>query len=257
MFDDSLAEIADLEALDDATLVDTVRGWARAEAAAGARKLAVMAELFLRRTDTPTAVDRELWWVDPCGAVCAELGAAQGISQWAALAQTRTAVALRDRLPNVAALLADGLIDTALAGAIVWRTLLIQDPEPMARVDTDLAARISGWGARSATKIIRDIDALVLAHDPGALRKSAAAARSRFLDIGGLGDEPGTMGLSGRLSAHDGLRVDARLAEMADSVCPHDARSRDERRIDAMAARVLGDQWGCRCGRADCPATPA
>ncbi len=50
MFDGSLPEIADLASLTDAALVDAAGGWARAENAAGARKLAVMAEIFSRRT---------------------------------------------------------------------------------------------------------------------------------------------------------------------------------------------------------------
>ena len=49
MFDGSLPEIGALAALDDAALVDAGGGWARAENAACARKLALMAEMFARR----------------------------------------------------------------------------------------------------------------------------------------------------------------------------------------------------------------
>ena len=59
MFDGSLPEIGDLAALSDAELVTAAGGWARAENAACARKLAVMAELFARRTGLP-AGEREL-----------------------------------------------------------------------------------------------------------------------------------------------------------------------------------------------------
>ena len=45
MFDGSLPEVGDL-----AALVDAAAGWARTENAACARKTAVMAELFARRT---------------------------------------------------------------------------------------------------------------------------------------------------------------------------------------------------------------
>jgi hypothetical protein len=58
MFDGSLPEVADLAALDDAALVDAAAGWARTENAACARKTAVMAELFARRTGLP-AGERE------------------------------------------------------------------------------------------------------------------------------------------------------------------------------------------------------
>jgi hypothetical protein len=50
MFDCSLPEIGDLAALDDAALVDAAAGWSRTENAACARKTAVMAELFARRS---------------------------------------------------------------------------------------------------------------------------------------------------------------------------------------------------------------
>ena len=107
MFDGSLPEIADLASLTDAALVDAAGGWARAENAAGARKLAVMAEIFARRTGLD-AGERELWWIDPDAAVAAELAAALNVSAGMALHQTHRGIALRDRLPKVAALFAAG-----------------------------------------------------------------------------------------------------------------------------------------------------
>src|SRR5690349_25064648 len=98
MFDGSLPEIADLAALDDAALVDAAAGWDRTANAACARKLAVMAEMFTRRTGLP-AGEREDWWVDPQAAVGAELAAAQNIGTWMALAQAHRGVVLADRLP--------------------------------------------------------------------------------------------------------------------------------------------------------------
>ena len=89
MFDGSLPEVRNLAGLDDAALVDAAGGWARAENAACARKLAVMAEIFARRTGLP-AEDRELWWVDPQAAVAAEMAAAVNISQGMALHQIRS-----------------------------------------------------------------------------------------------------------------------------------------------------------------------
>ena len=107
MFDGSLPEIADLASLTDAELVDAAGGWARAENAAGARKLAVMAEIFSRRTGLD-AGERELWWIDPDAAVAAELAAALNVSTGMALHQTHRGIALRDRLPKVAALFEAG-----------------------------------------------------------------------------------------------------------------------------------------------------
>jgi hypothetical protein len=151
MFDGSLPEIGDLAALDDAALVDAAAGWARTENAACARKTAVMAELFARRTGLP-AGERELWWVDPQAAVGAELGAAQNISTWMALAQAHRGVVLADRLPKVAALFAAGLISEMVARAIEYRTALVTDDEAIARVDALLAEHVTPGGrCRSAS----------------------------------------------------------------------------------------------------------
>jgi hypothetical protein len=141
MFDYTLPEIDELPGLDDAALIDAAGGWARAENAACARKQAVMAEVFRRRTGLDSAQDRDSWWVDPDAAVAAELAAAQGVSQGLALAQTHRGVALADRLPKIAALFAAGLISDLLVRAIVWRTALILDPHAMAQVDAALAER--------------------------------------------------------------------------------------------------------------------
>ena len=254
MFDGSLAEIAELAGLDDATLNDTAAGWAQVEAAAAARKLATMAEIFTRRTDTPTAEDRELWWVDPSAAVGAELGASQGVSSWNALSQARIGVVVRDRLPAVGALFAAGLVDEDLVRAIVWCTHLIQDTDALARVDADLAARITRWGAWSDRAIRKAIDALVIEHDPGALRRGKAAVRARYIDFGSPGDEPGTTSMSGRLQSHNAELVDSVIDEMARSVCAHDPRTLDQRRSDAMGALAARTDLACLCGRDDCTA---
>jgi Domain of unknown function (DUF222) len=171
MFEGSLPEIGDLAGLDAAGLVDAAGEWARAENAACARKQAVMAEIFTRRTGLP-AGERELWWVDPEAAVAAELAAALNVTPSLALHQTHRGVALRDRLPRVAALFEAGLISDLLVRAIVWRTYLIIDEEAMAAVDADLAAQVSRWGPLSITKTEAAIDALVDHYDPAALRRA-------------------------------------------------------------------------------------
>ena len=60
--------------------------------------------------------------------------------------QTNRGLALRDRLPKVAALFAAGQLSDLLVRTIVSRTELIED-EAMAAVDAELAARVSRWGA--------------------------------------------------------------------------------------------------------------
>src|SRR3954464_4354179 len=106
MFDGLLTEIAALSGFSDAQVVDAVGELTRAENAICARKLAAMAELFGGRAGWADAADRDTWWLDPDGAVAAEIGAAAAISQGLAMSQTHRGVALRDRLPAVAALFA-------------------------------------------------------------------------------------------------------------------------------------------------------
>ena len=254
MFDESLPEIPALGELSARELVDAARGWARAENAAGARKLAVMAELFARRTGL-AAEDREDWWVDPDAAVAAELAAALDLTQGLALAQTHRGVALRDRLPRVAALFEAGLINDILVRAIVWRTYLIDDETAMGAVDAELAEVITGWGPLSAPKVERAIDAIVDRHDPGALRRSRESGSSRTVDFGAPKDVPGITSLYARMNAADAAAMRARAEDLAHSVCEADPRSLDERRNDAFAALGLEmDSLPCQCGAEGCEA---
>ncbi|TDY00776.1 uncharacterized protein DUF222, partial [Mycolicibacterium litorale] len=170
MFDGSLPEIGDLAALSDAELITASAGWSRVESAAAARKLAAMAEVFRRRTGLDDALDRNLWFVDPETSVVSELAAAHNITDSLALFQTHRAVALRDRLPKVAALFARGLLSDLLVRAVVCRTTLITDPDTLAAVDTALAEQLLSWGPTSAKKTKAAIDAIVETHDPAALR---------------------------------------------------------------------------------------
>src|SRR5258708_33291667 len=130
-----------------------------------------MAELFTRRTGLP-AGERELWWVDPEAAVGAELGAAQNISAWMALAQAHRGVVLADRLPTIGALFGAGLISEMLVRAIEYRTALVTDGEAIARVDALLAEQVTPVAPLSVRKLEQAIDAIVDRGDPGALRRS-------------------------------------------------------------------------------------
>jgi hypothetical protein len=148
-----------------------------------------MAELFARRTGLP-AGERELWWVDPQAAVGVELGAAQNVSTWMALAQAHRGVVLADRLPKIAALFEAGLISEMLVRAIEYRSALVTDDEAIARVDALLAAQV-GWArcrrARSSRPSTR-----CRSGRSGALRRSRKAATcDRDVQFGSPSDEAG------------------------------------------------------------------
>jgi hypothetical protein len=254
MFDGSLPEIGEFAALSDAALVDAAGGWGRAEAAACARKQAVMAEIFARRTGLD-ANERELWWVDPEAAVAAELAAALNVSACMALHQTHRGVALRDRLPNVAALFEAGLISDLLVRAIVWRTYLIDDPEAMANVDASIAEQVVAWGPLSVAKTEQAIDALVERFDPGALRRSRGSSQYRDVSFGSPSDEAGYTSMWARLLAGDAKVLEQRVNEIAGTVCEADPRTLGERRSDALTALAANqNELACQCGDSECAA---
>lgn len=254
MFDGSLPEVGELAALDDAALVDAAAGWARTENAACARKTAVMAELFARRTGLP-AGERELWWCDPDAAVGAELAAAQSISTWMALAQAHRGVVLADRLPKVAALFEAGLISELLVRTIEYRTALVTDDQAIARVDALLADHVTAWGPLSARKTEHAIDAIVDQVDPAALRRSRKTSCQRDVRFGSPSDEAGYTSMWARLYGPDAEVLEQRVEQMARGVCEEDPRTLGERRSDALSALPVGiTELPCKCGTPDCPA---
>jgi uncharacterized protein DUF222 len=255
MFDGSLPEISELAALDDAALVDAAAGWARTENAACARKTAVMAALFARRTGLP-AGERELWFVDPEAAVGAQLGASQNISTWMALAQAHRGVVLADRLPKVAALFEAGLISEVLVRTIEYRTALVTDEDTIARLDALLADHVRAWGPLSVRKTEQAIDTIVDQVDPGALRRSRKTSCQRDVTFGSPSDEAGFTSMWARLYAPDAVVLEQRVEQMVRGVCADDPRTLGERRSEALTAIGAGKQeLACECGNSDCPAT--
>ena len=121
MFDMSLPDGAAFRGAAAASVLAAIGLCARAEAAAAARRLEAVAELVARRADGPT--DSANWSCDNWDAIAAEVAAAQGISHAMASGQMYLASALRQRLPRVGALLAEGAIsarrdaEAALASA--------------------------------------------------------------------------------------------------------------------------------------------
>ncbi|WP_332103834.1 HNH endonuclease signature motif containing protein [Mycobacterium florentinum] len=237
---------------DDATVVAAIAEWTRAESAASSRRLAAIAELVRRHATGP--LPHADWSCDNWDAMAAEVSAAQGISHGMACGQMYLAVALRDRLPRVSALFADGAISARLAAAIVWHTDLIKDEETLRLVDTALANDAVRYGPLSISKTAQAIDAIVDRHDPGALRRVHAAARSRDVVIDLANDESGTASLWGRLYSTDAAALDRRLLQMAHDVCDEDPRTLAQRRADALGALAAGaERLSCGCDNPECP----
>lgn len=253
MFDSGLPTVDELACADDAQVVAAIAKCARVEATAAARRLAAIAELVHRRADGPTGSAH--WSCDNWDAMAAEVAAAQNISHAMASGQMYLAAALRNRLPQVGALFAEGMISARLAATIVWHTDLVKDPDTLQLVDTTLAEDARRFGPLSATKTAQAIDAVVDQYDPGALRRTRAAARSRDVVIDQSDGESGTAAMWGRLYAHDAAVLDRRLLQMAHEVCDDDPRTVAQRRADALGALAAGaDRLACGCGKAGCPA---
>ncbi len=253
MFDTSLPSAEALERADDAMVVAAIARCAQVEAAAAARRLAAIAELVRRRADGP--VDSARWSCDNWDAMAAEVGAAQNISHGMASGQMYLAVALRDRLPQVAALFGEGAISARLAAAIVWHTDLIKDRHTLQIVDATLAGDAARFGPLSVTKTAQAIDAVVDRHDPAAVRRSRAGARGRDVVIAPADSESGIAALWGSLYATDAVVLDRRLTQMAHQVCHDDPRTLAQRRADALGTLAAGgQQLACTCATTGCPA---
>jgi hypothetical protein len=237
---------------DDATVVAAIEESTREEAAAGARRLAAIAELAHRRVADEG--ERALWAFDGWDGAAAEVAAAMGVGHRRASGQMRIATVLRDRLPRVAALYLQGLLSSRVVSVITWRTQLVDDPEALALIDAAIADRATRWGALSERKLDAAIDAWIARYDPAALRHTEDAARSRDFNIGDLDDPAGVTSVWGRLLAVDAAVLKKRIADMVAGVCDEDPRSMGERRSDAVGAILAGaEHLVCECGSEACP----
>ena len=244
---------AEVSALDTAALVDAIGAAARLESAVMARRLVAVAELFERRLAERDVAEREDWLIDGHAEVTAEVAAALGISRGRAAGVIRVATALRDRLPEVAAVFGQGRVDYRVVSAIVSRTDLIIDPAEVRRVDVVLGRQVGRWNRLSKAKINDLIDRIVVTVDR--LAKKPLRGPDDKRDVGIGPDHHGMAELWGTVRAEDGLAFDARLDYLAGTVCAADPRTSKQRRADATGAMAVGaDRLACRCGRTDCPA---
>ena len=237
----------------DVGVVDLMIHFARVENQSAAGRLTAIADLAMLRVDDQ---DGRQWWAcDGWDAAVAEVGAALGLGKREASGQLSIAVALRFRLPKVAAVFADGGVSARTVGAICWRTRLVEDPNTLAVIDAALAGALCEWAGLSRKKIEKKIDGWVHKFDPAAVLKVRSAARRRGVGVGKPDDETGVASIWGALLATDAELLDRVLTEMARQVCEHDRRTFGQRRADALGVLAArGDRLACLCGDPDCPA---
>ncbi|MCX2711815.1 HNH endonuclease signature motif containing protein [Mycolicibacterium sp. J2] len=246
----------DPASLGDAELIDALRDKTRAEAVVAAERLALIAAIVARHCDDEDdGIAHAV--IDGWEYATADVCAACGLTKQAAAGQMRIAIALRDRLPKVGALLAVGEISARIAAAITWRTRLVIHDDALALIDAALAGIAHTLGALSQKNLEDSIDVWIEKFDPTAVSGARSAAQSRYLEFGGAEDPGGTTGVFGRLLATDAAILKARLAAIAATVCDADPRTKTQRLADALgvlAADPHADRLPCLCGDANCAA---
>lgn len=233
---------------------ERLRAYARLENAACAARLSAMADLLERAYAASGSAEREQWRCDNWSAVCAQIGAAQTLTSGMVNALLTNAVILRDRLPEVAAVFAEGLITYLLVRTICHRTALVQDAAALRAIDAELAEQLRHWGAKSLSQTEADIDTLVLRHDPYAVRRAEDSARTTGVTVH-TDDASGVAHVDATITATDGAAFDRRADLLARTVCDRDPRTLDQRRAAALGAMGFGwDRLPCLCEQPDCDA---
>ncbi|GAC55224.1 DUF222 domain-containing protein [Gordonia amicalis] len=164
------------------------------------------------------------------------------------------ALALRERLPKVLTTLRDGILSRQLIQTVVSRTDLISDDTIMADLDTEIERILrSRTGAWTTVRLRDMVDRLVFRHDPDAVRER----RREALDKRGMWTEnfaDGTGEITGVMAAENVRIAEKAVKALADTVCAHDGRTRNQRNSDAMFALLTGTAFECQCQREDCDA---
>ncbi|MGQ9406360.1 DUF222 domain-containing protein [Mycolicibacterium gilvum] len=249
MFDSGLA------GLDKPALISAIEQAACEEVRAGARKTAAIAALVHDHVTYDDVRDEWVWdsWIE----TACELGAVLNTSHRRASAQMRIAVALRDRLPGVAALHAQGRLSARLIGQITWRTRLVQDPQALALIDAAIAEKATRWEPLSEDNLTAALDAVIERFDPDAVIRTREQLKGVDFRIGASDDPDALVTVWGKILGCDAVVLAARIAELLKGLCDADPRGIGERRSCAVGAIVRGqDHLPCRCGSPDCAAAP-
>ncbi|MFV8172317.1 DUF222 domain-containing protein [Mycolicibacterium peregrinum] len=234
----------------DVALMDKISAAARAESAAIAGRLAAIGALdSLREQELAESI---FWTTDPFEEVSAEVSAALRISRGRAGTQIHHARVLRDKLPLVAARFAVGDIDYRVVRMIIARTGIV-DPAVWVGLDEELAARADKWMRFSERQLRDRVDQWIAKLDPNGVRVPPPIDDGRFVQV--EPSSPGMASVWANIHAADGVALNQRLDAVADTVCTHDPRTREQRRADAVGPVArLESQMVCLCGREDCPA---
>lgn len=226
------------DSLDEAALLEEMRGAQQAERVAVARRLLAAGRLCQRRMAGVDEDERAQWCIDNWEAVAAEVGAELGISRGRASAQMNYGVELLERLPRLGAVFAEGQVDFRVVAAMVFRTGLITDPDVLARIDSALSRRAGGWNTLSQRRLTELIDRWVAEFDPAAVRHARSAEEERTVEFGEAHN--GMVEFWGALRAADAAVLERRLDQVAADAPNEDTRTKAQRRADALVALAAG-----------------
>jgi hypothetical protein len=237
----------------DAELLAAMGDAQQAERAAFARQLLAVGEFTVRRIEQQTD-EHNFWCVDGWEQIAAEVSAELGISRKRASSQMHYGQTLLERFPKLTAVFLAGLVDFRIIAAAIYRTDLITHPDVLTQIDEQLAAKAPSWNKLSREKITELVDWMLVELDPEALRVATQRDVDRHIDV--RPGQYGTAEIWGEVRGPDAAAFDARLNDLAATVCPNDPRTHTQRRTDALtplAARAT--TMPCMCGSPDCTAT--
>jgi Domain of unknown function (DUF222) len=236
-------------------LIEVLEDCHRRESAVIAARMSAIRELLRHRTaeaeDSPAADDPGYAVITGFARTAAEVAAVMNLAPLTASTMVGHAEALDTRLPEIAALLAQGRIDWRTTHLLISRTELV-DREMMPMLDRLLADRIEAWQSWSRRRVVNAVDAAVHQLDSaGVKERRVAADTARHVTVS---SQPNGMAhLRGTLPATAAAVFDRRLTELAGAVCPADPRTLDQRRADALVALGDGRELTCECTLRDCP----
>ena len=171
-----------------------------------------------------------------------------GVSRRHAETLIDEAIALRDRLPEVADTLRDGVLSQWQIRLVISRTELIPTDDPITpALDAEIADTVRRrTGVWDRARLRDMVDRLVFRHDPDAVRQR----RKDAMDQRGVWTHElpdGTAELTAVMSAEN-VRISAKaVAILADTVCKRDGRTQGIRRSDAMFALLTRTSFDCQC----------
>jgi len=265
MFDSTAAWLRDTipspATLSPGELIDAMADLARVESAVAERKLAVVAALADDRLGEQCDAEQiGRWDADGLEIAESEVSAALTVARHHAGRLISLGLSLRDRLPQVRAALAAGQLDVYRATVIDTATRNVTD-ELIAEVEhrileKALAPAIVGGTGLTGRRLTNVCARIIGAVDPAGVRERRRQTH-HDRHIGMSPAEDAMITLFGSLPAEDGRKLDTRLRELANSACPRDPRTFDQRKADALGALVDGlTHLPCTCGREDCAQQP-